>query len=461
MNMEEKTASKGKILALLFTGVLMGALDISIVGPAIPSIEKSLFVSERSLSWVFSIYVLFNLVGIPLMSKLSDVFGRKNVYTTSVGLFGIGSLLVAITDNLPLLLVGRAIQGFGASGIFPVASAVIGDIYPPEKRGRALGLLGAVFGIAFMLGPPIAGIVLKYMDWNFLFLINLPISLIVMFYAFRLLPSQKIADFSDFDVPGVVLLGLFLAFFTLGINLLDSENLLQSLSSLYVWPFAAASLLTLIFLFKVEKKAVSPVLRITFFSNRQIRLVGYMAFGLGLFQSSFIFVPQMVVGLFHVEPFTASFMLIPVVLASALGSPLSGRLVDGAGSRIVIFIGMLAATAGMFLISTQSDSKTIFYISGSLIGLGFSMRTALNYIMLNEVGKTERATSQGLLTIFISIGQLTGAAIIGAIAGSGSSSVQGFSRAFLVLGTISAILAITSLMLKKRNQEVESRTGII
>ena len=125
----------GKILALLFTGVLMGALDISIVGPAIPAIEQTIRVDHKLLSWIFSIYVLFNLVGVSFLAKLSDLYGRRNIYMLSVAIFAFGSAIVALSDSITLLLVGRAVQGFGASGIFPVASAVIGDIYPPEKRG--------------------------------------------------------------------------------------------------------------------------------------------------------------------------------------------------------------------------------------------------------------------------------------------------------------------------------------
>ena len=122
-----------KILALLFVGVLMGALDISIVGPAIPSIEKTIDVAAKDIGWIFSIYVLFNLVGISLFAKLSDLYGRRSIYMLSLALFAIGSLVVALADDFQILLIGRSIQGFGSSGIFPVASAVIGDIFPPGK----------------------------------------------------------------------------------------------------------------------------------------------------------------------------------------------------------------------------------------------------------------------------------------------------------------------------------------
>ena len=157
-----------KVLALLFFGVLMGALDISIVGPAIPSISEALKVAQKELSWIFSIYVLFNLVGISLFAKLSDLYGRRSIYMITLAVFGIGSLVVSLAGSLDILLLGRAIQGFGASGIFPVASAVVGDQFPPEKRGRVLGMIGAVWGIAFIIGPILAGTLLRFFEWHVL-----------------------------------------------------------------------------------------------------------------------------------------------------------------------------------------------------------------------------------------------------------------------------------------------------
>ena len=138
------TRMRNRILLVLFVGVLMGALDIAIVGPALHSIQRSFGVDDRAIAWVFSIYVLFSLIGTPLMAKLSDIFGRRAIYVLDVTIFAAGSLLVALSSSFTLLLIGRAVQGLGAGGIFPVASAVIGDTFPPEKRGGALGLIGAV-----------------------------------------------------------------------------------------------------------------------------------------------------------------------------------------------------------------------------------------------------------------------------------------------------------------------------
>jgi len=121
--MMKKNSPDKTILAILFTGVLMGALDIAIVGPAIPSIESRLNVDPRLLGWIFSIYVLFNLVGVSFFARLSDIFGRRNIYIISLLLFGLGSVVVSFSGDYNALLLGRAIQGFGASGILPVASS--------------------------------------------------------------------------------------------------------------------------------------------------------------------------------------------------------------------------------------------------------------------------------------------------------------------------------------------------
>src|SRR5690606_35946974 len=133
-----------RILIVLFLGVLMAALDIAIVGPALPALQEHYELSERSIAWVFNTFVLFNLLGLPLMARLSDIFGRRAVYAVNIALFAAGSLVVAVAPPFAFVLVGRAIQGLGASGVFPVASAVVGDVIKPEKRGAALGLLGAV-----------------------------------------------------------------------------------------------------------------------------------------------------------------------------------------------------------------------------------------------------------------------------------------------------------------------------
>ena len=183
-------SGNNRILLLLFVGVFMGSLDIGIVGPALPSIQTYFVVNERVLSWVFTIYILFFMIGTPLMAKLSDIYGRKSIYILDIFLFAVGSLITITSFSFEMLLLGRAVQGIGAGGIFPVANAFIGDIFPPDKRGGALGILSSVWGLSSVLGPVLGGLLLSY-SWQLLFIINLPIAGVVLLGSFYILPKSE------------------------------------------------------------------------------------------------------------------------------------------------------------------------------------------------------------------------------------------------------------------------------
>lgn len=185
--------ARNRILIVLFAGVLMSALDIAIVGPALPALQTHFGVSERAIAWVFTAYVLSNLISTPLMAKTSDVFGRRATYALDVVLFAFGSFVVALSPNFTILLLGRTLQGVGAGGIFPVASAVIGDTFPQEKRGSALGLIGAVFGIAFLIGPVLGGVLLIF-GWRWLFIVNLPVAATILAFGLRFLPASRVIE---------------------------------------------------------------------------------------------------------------------------------------------------------------------------------------------------------------------------------------------------------------------------
>ncbi|MEI7498891.1 MAG: MFS transporter [Bacteroidota bacterium] len=448
-----------RILLLLFVGVLMSALDISIVGPAIPAIEKSMQIHGGDLSWIFSIYVLFYLFGIPVMTKLSDIHGRRLIYIASVSIFGIGSGLVSISHDITLLLIGRAIQGFGASGIFPIATATIGDVFPIEKRGRALGILGAVFGISFILGPLIAGSLLLYFNWSALFLINLPVAAILIIFAFRLLPGKTPGEKPLIDWAGIIMLVIVLSCFTLGLNNIDVGNVAASLGSWSVLPFLLTVMLLTPLLIIYERTQENSILNIKLFKSPQIRLVGVISFGLGLFQSSVVFLPKLAVELFNVEPSKASFMLLPLVISTAIIPPVSGRLLDKVGSRVIVFSGLIIAVVALILFSMLSKDITLFYIAEVGLGFGLAIRASLKYIVLNESEVKDRAATLGMLIIFISVGQLTGAALIGVIAAGSPNGPSGFGYAFLVLTALTSFLVLLSIFLKRRKDEIPEVNG--
>lgn len=447
--------SRNRLLLVLFVGVLMGALDIAIVGPALPAIRTEFGANDRAMAWIFNIYVLANLVGTPLMAKLSDRMGRRNIYVLDVVLFAIGSLVVALSSSFEVLLLGRAVQGLGAGGIFPVAAAVIGDTFPVEKRGSALGLIGAVFGIAFLVGPIVGGVVLGLLNWHWLFLINLPIAAVLVVAALRLLPASRAAQPKPFDWAGTAVLALLLTALSYGMSQLDTANVAASLRTPQVLYFLLLALLLLPLFVLVERRAADPVLHLSLFSGRQMVLVNLFAALSGLAEAVLVFVPSMAVLAFRVSEATASTMLLPLVLVMAVGSPLAGRMLDRVGSRTVVLLGTAVLAASMALIGLFKPSLVSFYVAGGLVGMGLSwlLGAPLRYIMLNEAARTQRAPAQAALALSTRVGQLLGAALVGAVSAS-IGGVAGYQRAFLVIAVISLAYVMIGLLLKTRSAEL-------
>lgn len=458
--MTDKT--RNQILLVLFLGVLMGALDIAIVAPALPAIQSFFGVGDRVLAWTFTIYVLFNLISTPLMAKLSDIFGRRSIYILEVALFALGSVVVALSPQklFAVLLFGRALQGFGAGGIFPVASAVIGDTFPPEKRGGALGLIGAVFGLAFLVGPILGGIILTVTVWQWLFIINLPIALIIIIMGWRLLPVTHPEATRPFDWAGMLVLSVLLASLAYGLNQIDTQNFFSSLFSLNVWPFLLTGFVLLFVFPRIEKKADDPILNLDLFESRQTVLASILSAGAGLGESGMVFIPALAVAALPtvINTHNASYLLMPVVLAMAVGSPLVGRLLDKFGSKVMVFAGTLLLAVGMLMLSTGSLISTLwgFIASAAVIGLGLSslLGAPMRYIMLNEASVANRTSAQGMISLSTSVGQLASSALVGAVAASLGGGVKGYGTAYMVIGILAGIMVLLTLGLKNRQQEL-------
>lgn len=450
--MEE--AQRKRVLGVLFVGVLMGALDLAIIGPALPAIQADFGIDNRGLAWIFNIYVLFQLIGTPMMAKLSDRFGRRAIYIANLALFGAGSVLLVVAPGFAVLLVGRAIQGLGAGGIFPVASAIIGDTFPPEKRGPTLGLLGAVFGIAFLVGPILGGIFLRW-SWHWLFLINIPIVLLLVWQAWKLLPGAGAAQRQPFDAAGAVLLSLILACLAVVLTEVDTANLAGSLLALPVAPCLAVVLVLLPVFWRLERRAPDPIVRPSLFASTQMKLTSAIAVGTGTLEAGSAFFPALAVAALGVTDYNASLLMLPSVLATTVGSPLMGRLLNQLGSRLVVQLGLAAICVGALIYSLTDLTVTLFVVGGIIGGFGFAslLGAPLRYIVLNEAGPRDRGAAQGLLTVFLAVGQLMGAAIIGGVAASLGGGTLGYQRAFLILGVLTGLLVLVAFGLKSRTQE--------
>jgi MFS family permease len=442
---------------VLFFGVLMAALDIATVGPALPAIREYFGVDDRSMAWVFNLFVLMNLVGLPVMARLSDLLGRRSVYVANVVLFATGALIVALAPTFSVLLAGRAVQGLGASGIFPVASAVVGDTYAPERRGRILGVIGAVFGLAFIIGPILGGILLSVGTWRWLFYVPLLIAVVVIAGSLRVLPRTRSAEHRPLDWRGAAVLVLGLGSIAYGISYLDPEALGASLVSASVWPFLLVGLALVFVFIQVERRAADPLLRLQLFRSRQVVLASLFAIGAGLTEAAFVFFSALSIAAYGVSQSTASYMLLPLVFAVAFVSPVAGRMLDRVGSRAVITTGTVLLTTGMAIMALLSTTTTLFYLASMLIGGGLSclLGSSLSYILLNEAERTERTVAQGVVTLFMTVGQLTGGALVGAIATSSVDAADGYRTAFLVIAGAAFVLMLLAPLLKGRQAEME------
>src|SRR6185503_4734641 len=332
-------------LAVLFVGVLLAALDIAIVGPALPAIQLTFAVSPRWLPAVFSVYVLFYLVGTPLLAKRSDRYGRRRVFLESLAVFAAGSLLVAAAWSFPVLLLGRAIQAFGAGGLLPVAAAVIAETVPLERRGRTLGLIGATFGVAFLLGPLLGGLLLEW-SWRWLFLVNVPVAFGLMMGAARVLPTAARAEPPRFDAAGALLLAAVLAAIVIGLGQLDTRAGGGGFQSWRVWPWFALIAVGVPLLWSVENRAFDPVLPPALFRLPQVRIVAVIALAAGTVEAGMVFLPDIAVRNFGVDASTASLAMLPLVLTLAVGAPLAGWLIDHVGPRTVVQIGLALTATG-------------------------------------------------------------------------------------------------------------------
>ncbi|MFA0832589.1 MAG: MFS transporter [Methanobacterium formicicum] len=448
---------RNRILILIFIGVFMGSLDIGIVGPALPAIQGQFGVNERLVSWIFAIYILFFMIGTPLMAKLSDIYGRRSIYVLDIFIFALGSAITVTSVSFEQLLIGRAIQGFGAGGIFPVASAFIGDTFPPEKRGGALGIIGSVWGLSGILGPILGALLLNY-GWQWLFIINIPIAAVIIALSFYILPVTKRQENVRFDWQGTVIFALMVGALAVGVNQIDTANFTSSVLSLYVWPFLAFSVILLPLLLKVERNALDPVIEIDLYKSLEVKIATSIAIGTGLCQTAIVFMPALAVVALARTTSNASLMVIPLVLALGVSAPVIGRLLDKFGTKMVMFVGTFTLAVGLFMLSFFATSFYLFILSGVVIGVGLAtvLGSPLRYIMLTESPADKRAAGQALINFNASAGQLVGGALIGAVIGSQADKLTGYQSAYILIAFLAVGMMLLTLGLKNRAKQLET-----
>lgn len=237
-NKKTKTNVKqhiGWIMALYLLGLFVGSLNMGIITPVRPIIQSSLGVDATTGIWMINIFTLMYAAVIPVSGKLADRHGRKIVFLLSILLFGAGSLMCGLSNSagsFALLLAGRVVQGLGAGGIMPIATAEFGTSFPPEKRGMALGLVGAAYGIGSVLGATAGSAIVNIFgaaSWQWVFYMNLPICLFIVIFGLIFIPNHKAEQVCKIDKLGTLIMVVIIVSLLYGLKNVDFFHFLESI----------------------------------------------------------------------------------------------------------------------------------------------------------------------------------------------------------------------------------------
>lgn len=402
------------ILILFLLGIFMGAIDNGIVSPAREIIQNSFSVSKGVGAWMITIYTLVYAVSMPISSKLSDTIGRKKMYIFGIVVFGVGSALCGLSNfygNFTFLLIARVIQAIGAGGILPIATTVIGQSFPPEKRGTALGMVGAVYGVATIVGPTLGSAIIDLAGqnhWGFIFFINVPICILTLCLS-RVMEESKLAVKNKLDVPGALVLAAMIASLLYALTNMDFFSVLDSLQQTNVFPFLLFFIILIPIFILLEKRAEDPVLSMKYFKNREIVTIFIIAFIVGFGMMGMVFMPQFAENTLKLKSGSGGYLVTLLAVFSGIASPLSGRLLDKKGAKLVLMTGFAFTVAGtLFLgiIAAKSLSFFTVFIGIALMGfgVGFTMGPPLNYLILGAVKEEEGATALATMSLIRSIG---------------------------------------------------------
>lgn len=376
--MVEKKSNATWAIVLFAIGVFMAALDNGIISAALTTINSSFNVQANWGAWGITLYTLGLSISVPIVGKLSDRYGRKKLFIVEIAIFGIGSLLVALSPNFAFYLIARFIQALGGGGIFIIGSSHILSTLPVEKQGKALGMLGAMNGIAAVLGPNIGSILLDITgNWHILFLINVPIAIILIILGFMKLEETKDPATGKLDLFGTILLSLAILGVMYGLTNIEGTAFFNSFTHANVYGFLLAGIVLFLGLLfhenRLEKRQGDPILPIRLLKQPtylMTLLIGALSGGL---LAGIIFIPAFSEQVLGVAAENAGYWMTPLALASGIGAAVGGTLADKKGPVIAIFISGLISAIGFVLFPTWIEMKWQFIISSCIAGLGIGV----------------------------------------------------------------------------------------
>jgi len=404
------------IMSALMLGMLLAALDSTIVSTALPTIVGDLHGSSH-LSWVVVAYLLASTVSTPLWGKLGDLHGRKVYFQGAIVLFLAGSILCGFATSMITLIVFRAIQGLGGGGLMVGAQAIIADVVPPRERGKYSGLFGAVFGAATVLGPLLGGFIVEYWSWRWIFFVNIPFGAIALLVTATALPNAATRVKHVIDYAGFFLLTLASTALILFTSLGGSSWAWASPQSLGL--LIGGVLLTVAFVM-VERRSVEPVLAPRLFSNRVFSSASAIGFVVGFAMfGALTFLPLYFQDVRGVSPTNSGLRLLPMMVGLFGASIIVGQLVaKGKKYRPFPIFGTGIMTVGLGLLGTigvaTSSLLTALYMLVLGVGIGMVMQILITAVQ-NAVDMSDVGAATAGANFFRSIGGSFGTAVFGAL----------------------------------------------
>ncbi|MFE2853639.1 MDR family MFS transporter [Streptomyces lavendulae] len=404
------------IFGTVLLGVLLAALDQTIVGTALPTIVADLG-GAAHMSWVVTSYLLAETIATALVGKLGDLFGRKIVFQISAVVFITGSFLCGLAGNMTMLILWRGLQGFGGGGLMVTSKALIADVVPLRERGKYQGVLGTVFGVATVVGPLMGGLFTDHLSWRWCFFVNVPIGIGVVIAAARTIPSVRSAIRPVIDYLGIVLVAVGSGALILATSWGGNE---YPWGSPVIVGLFAAGVLSLSLFCLAETRVAKPMLPMRLFRNRVFSVCSALSFVVGFAMfGAMTFLPIHLQFVDGDSATVSGIRTLPLVIGLMLSSSLSGAVTGRTGQyRIFPIVGMVTMGLGLYLLSTMgtATSAGLEYLYMFVLGSGIGMTMqVLTIAVQNTVDYADLGTATSGVTFFRTLGSSFGTAVFGTL----------------------------------------------